>query len=81
MECPVCHNKMENKLIRHCQEWKGHYVIFENVPALVCTVCRETLFTGNNVDKMNETLWSLPKSSRKEEVPVYQLSSSSSDKF
>ena len=74
MECPVCHNKMENKLIRYCQEGKEHYVIFENVPALVCVVCRETLFTGNNVDKMNETLWSLPKSFRKEEVPVYQLS-------
>lgn len=74
MQCPVCHNKMENKLIRYCQPWKKHFVIFENVPALMCPVCRETLFTGNNVDKMNETLWALPKSSQKEEVPVYQLS-------
>ena len=73
MKCPVCQNKMEQKLIRHCQEWKNHYVIFENVPALVCTVCRETLFTGNNVDRMNEVLWTLPQTPRKEEVPVYQL--------
>ena len=73
MKCPVCQNKMEQKLIRHCQEWKSHYVIFENVPALVCTVCRETLFTGNNVDRMNEVLWTLPQTSKKEEVPVYQL--------
>ena len=74
MECPVCHNKMEDRLIRHIQEWKGHYVIFENVPALVCSICKETLLTPNNVDRINETLWSLPKSSRKEEVDVYELS-------
>jgi len=76
MECPVCHNKMEDRLIRHIQEWKGHYVIFENVPALVCSICKETLLTPNNVDRINETLWSLPKSSRKEEVDVYELSKS-----
>jgi len=74
MQCPVCHNDMQNKFIRHFQEWKGHYVIFENVPALVCTVCKETLFTGNIVDKINETLWSMPKSARKEEVDIYELS-------
>ncbi|MBI5149725.1 MAG: YgiT-type zinc finger protein [Candidatus Omnitrophica bacterium] len=76
MECPVCHNKMEDRLIRHIQEWKGHYVIFENVPALVCSICKETLLTPNNVDRINETLWLLPKSSRKEEVDVYELSKS-----
>ena len=74
MECPVCHNNnMENRLIKHIQEWKGHYVIFENVPAVVCTVCRETLLTAKNVDRINKTLWAMPKISRKEEVDVYEL--------
>ncbi|MGR3219943.1 MAG: YgiT-type zinc finger protein [Candidatus Anammoxibacter sp.] len=76
MECPVCHNNMDNKLIRHFQEWKGHYVIFENVSAMVCSVCKETLFTGNVVDKINETLWSTPKTLRKETVDIYELSGS-----
>jgi len=74
MECPVCHNNMENRLIRHIQEYKRHYIIFENVPALVCSVCKETLLTAKNVDRINETLWALPKASRKEEVDVYELS-------
>ena len=73
MECPVCHNNMENRLIRHIQECKGHYIIFENVPALVCSVCKETLLTAKNVDRINETLWALPKASRKEEVAIYEL--------
>jgi len=73
MECPVCHNTMQNRSIRHIQEWKGHYVIFENVPASVCSVCGETLLTPKDVDRINETLWSMPKASRKEEVDVYQL--------
>ncbi len=77
MDCPVCHNKMKKKIIKYFQEWKGHYVVFENVPALVCSVCKENLLSGNIVDKINETLWSMPSSSRKEEVDVYELSESS----
>ena len=73
MQCLVCHNDMEEKYIRHFQEWKGRYVIFENVPALVCSVCKETLLTGNVVDIINKTLWSMPKAERKEEVDVYEL--------
>ncbi len=74
MECPVCHNEMENKLIRHYQQWKRQNVIFEGVPALVCMVCKETLFTSSIVDAINETLWNKPKAKRKEEVNVYELS-------
>ncbi len=76
MECPVCHNDMNTKSIKHFQEWKGHYVVFENVPAIVCSTCNETLLTGNIVDKINQTLWSMPKTSRKEEVDVYELTTS-----
>jgi hypothetical protein len=47
--------------------------MFENVPALVCAVCKEALFTPNVVDRINEILWSMPKSSRKEEMDVYEL--------
>ncbi|MGR3219407.1 MAG: YgiT-type zinc finger protein [Candidatus Anammoxibacter sp.] len=43
MECPVCHNNMDNKLIRHFQEWKGHYVIFENVSAKWCVLFAKKL--------------------------------------
>ncbi len=74
MECPVCHNMMADKLIKHFQEWEGRNVIFENVPAEVCSVCGETLLTGEVVDKINETLWSMPKSLRKETVDIYKLS-------
>jgi len=42
----------------------------------VCSVCKETLFAGNIVDKINETLWSMPKSLKKETVDVYELSGS-----
>jgi len=34
------------------------------------------LFAGNIVDKINETLWSMPKSLKKETVDVYELSGS-----
>lgn len=53
MDCPVCHNKMENKLTKYFQEWKGQYVVFEKVPAMACSVCKETLLSGSVVDKIN----------------------------
>ena len=73
MECPVCHNQMEIKHIKHVQEWQEHYVLFENVPALVCSVCREVLFSPKDVDRMNELLWALPKAVKKAKLDVYQF--------
>jgi YgiT-type zinc finger domain-containing protein len=41
-ECPVCHHSMTQILRRHVQTWHDR-VVFDNVPAEVCSQCRETL--------------------------------------
>jgi YgiT-type zinc finger domain-containing protein len=51
---------MVAKKIKYFQEWKNKNIIFENVPVTECTVCRERLFDGNTVEKINEILWELP---------------------
>jgi YgiT-type zinc finger domain-containing protein len=64
---------MEKKNIRYFQDWKGHLAIFENIPALICSMCGEKLFSGETVDQINTTLWNTPHPTRHEEADVYQL--------
>ncbi len=73
-KCPVCHEGMRMKRIRHVQTWEDRVVVFENVPAEVCGRCGETLFTGQIVDRLNQVLWSMGPATRTMEVPVYDLS-------
>lgn len=73
-ECPVCRNAMVSKPIRHVQTWKDRVVVFENVPAEVCSRCGEVLFSGPVVDRLNRVLWSMSPATRTMEVPVYDLS-------
>jgi len=73
-ECPVCHHPMMEAKVRHVQTWQENVVVFENVPAEVCSHCGETLFAGWVVDKLNSLLWSTAPASRTIQAPVYDLS-------
>lgn len=72
--CPVCNQPMVARRIRHVHTWQDRVVVFENVPAEVCTQCGEVLFSGPVVDRLNQTLWSMSPATRTMEVPVYDLS-------
>ena len=73
-ECPVCHHAMTEALIRHVQTWHDSVVVFDHVPAEVCSQCGETLFTGTVVDKLNRLLWSMAPATRIMQASVYDLS-------
>ena len=73
MSCPVCHGKMVRKTIRYSLEWKGEFVVFENVPADVCETCGERLMEGRTVDEINKNLWSMKPPKRHLQVPLYDL--------
>ncbi len=73
-ECPVCHERMVAKRVWHVQTWEDRVVVFENVPAEVCSRCGEILFEGPIVDRLNQVLWSMGPAPRTMEVPVYDLS-------
>ena len=73
-QCPICHHAMTESRVRHVQMWHDRVVVFDNVPAEVCTACGETLFAGGVVDRLNRLLWSMPPAARTIEAPVYDLS-------
>jgi YgiT-type zinc finger domain-containing protein len=64
---------MTQILVRHIQTSHERVVVFDNVPAEVCSQCGETLFAGPIVDKLNSLLWSMAPATRTIQAPVYDL--------
>lgn len=63
----------EERTVTYPLKMKGRIVIFENVPALVCAQCHETLFTADIVKKMEALALTERPPSRTEQIPVYDL--------
>ena len=74
--CRSCLSKGTHEERRVSQPFKfnGQIVIFENVPALVCGQCGETLLSGETAQRIDELGRGERPPSRMDEVPVYVLS-------
>jgi YgiT-type zinc finger domain-containing protein len=73
MRCPFCKGDTEQQLIRYVQEYDGQVVIVENVPALVCDQCGETLFRPEIVEKLQRIVWGETPQTREVKVPFYDF--------
>ena len=71
--CYFCQGKVINKRIRHVHHWGDEIVIFENVPAEVCSQCGEVLLRPEVLEKMQQLVWSGVAPGRTTQVPVYDL--------
>jgi YgiT-type zinc finger domain-containing protein len=49
-KCEHCGALPEPRLIDHLQAYQGHWVVIENLPALVCPQCGATYFTPETHD-------------------------------
>jgi YgiT-type zinc finger domain-containing protein len=56
-ECAFCQGDLEEKTITYPTEYEGRVVIVENVPALVCKQCGETLFRPDVAEKLQKIVW------------------------
>ena len=57
MRCNFCKGETEERLIRYLRDFRGLVVIVENVPALVCKQCGETLFRPDVTEKLQKIVW------------------------
>ncbi len=63
----------EKRAVSQPLKFNGQVIIFENVPALVCRQCGETLFRAETVELMEELGRGERPPSRMDEVPVYDI--------
>ena len=63
----------EERTVSQPLTFNGQIVIFENVPALVCSQCGEILLTPEVARRMEELGRGERPPSRMDQVPVYDL--------
>lgn len=73
--CRSCRSRdtYEERTVSQPLKFGGQIVIFENVPALVCRQCGETLLRPETVKLMEELGRGEQPPSRMDQVPVYDL--------
>src|SRR4030042_5415078 len=65
-QCAFCHGELEEKTILYTSEFEGRVVVVENVPALVCRQCGETVLRPEVVEKLQKIIWGqLPETGRR----------------
>ena len=70
-KCLYCRGRLEERLVTRLQFYVGHWVVIENLPALVCTQCGETFFTPDAHDMVVRIITAQDNPVRVEQVPVY----------
>lgn len=70
-DCRYCGGQLEERRVTRFQEYQGHWVVIENVPALVCQQCGEIYFTPQAHDLVVEYITGQHKPVRVESVEVY----------
>jgi len=74
MTCELCGGPVEEKRVTYTLFYENHWVIVENVPALVCRQCGEKSFKPETVEHLQQVLWSKQAPVKKVQTPVYDLS-------
>lgn len=72
--CRICGGNLKPQHITHMQPYQGHYVLIENLPALVCEQCGEVYLTPDSHDQIVALLKGGAEPVRTESLPVYDLS-------
>lgn len=73
-ECYYCKGEIVKNKIRHVHYWGDDIVIFENVPAEVCTQCGEAYFTPEVLKSMDKVTLDGTPPEKSIAVPVFSLS-------
>ncbi len=71
--CYFCQGEVINKRIRHVHHWGDEIVIFENVPAEVCTQCGEVYFSPEVLEMMDKVTLERTPPDKSIAVPVFSL--------
>jgi len=56
MECSVCKGKMERGTAPFRIDRKGYHLLFDAIPAWVCSQCGEVYFDETEVDMIQEMI-------------------------
>jgi YgiT-type zinc finger domain-containing protein len=72
MKCSIddCTGEYEFRTVIHTVRSKGRVLVIDHVPAEVCDICGDVLFTPQTVRRIEELLEHLPKPA--DTVPLFE---------
>lgn len=73
MKCSIqgCTGEYENREIVHTVRYRGEIIVFDRVPAEVCSICGDTLLAPETVRQIERVLKLNRKPSKS--APVYEF--------
>jgi len=73
MKCSIdaCAGEYEETTVIHTVRSGGRIVVIDHVPAEVCTVCGDVLFSPQTVRQLEKLLADLPEA--KQSVPLFEF--------
>jgi YgiT-type zinc finger domain-containing protein len=71
--CYFCKGQLVKKHITHIHTWGEKIVLFEDVPAEVCTQCGETYFSPEVLERMDNVVTSGTKPRTTIAIPVFSM--------
>lgn len=70
-QCSYCQGELEQQLVTRLQHYQGHWIVIENLPALVCRQCGERFYTPQAHDRVVELITGKSDPARTETIDVY----------
>ena len=70
MKCDLCQGQYTKKLIVLSFQRQGRAVVVEDVPAMVCDICGDTLLSESTVREVEELMEQAPQGT----APLYRFS-------
>lgn len=72
-KCAYCEGELSEKTVTYTTEHDGRVTVVENVPALVCSQCGETVFRPDVVEKLQKIVWGELPQTGEVKVPFYDF--------
>jgi len=71
MKCDLCEGEYQEKSVVRNYKWRGKTIVVEDVPALVCDRCGDTLIREETIAAIDELL--KEEAEPREYAPVYRF--------
>ena len=73
MKCIFCGGELEKKIVTFYYEEDGKYLLVENVPAEVCTMCGEKIYSPKVTDELLKFARDKFKPVKSIKIPVFDF--------
>lgn len=73
MNCDLCSSRTTEQTVTYTIQLDDKLIVVEHVPARVCILCGERLYSPDTVERLQKTVWEKRSPSRMIQTAVYDF--------